>query len=112
MRIRGFGILVGLHRLAVHRIRPLAHRFAIDQRGDRISQLAVPEAVERRGKLAHDRTRDQQVEVEEVRLLALHEVRITQVAPAGHRHGVVGDEHLVVHARADARHVACRSDDA
>jgi hypothetical protein len=84
----------------------------LDDRHDRVGEGAVPVAVEHLRQLAHDRPRRDHVHVDEVGLGAAHEVLVGQVAAAGHREAVVGDEQLVVHPEVDAAELVRRRDDA
>ena len=75
------------------------------QRLHRIGQRAVPVLVETARQIARDAPGCQHVDIDKIGAFTLAKVCFAQIAPAGDGHGVVGDEHFVVHAPLHARRI-------
>ena len=72
-------------------------RLAEGLRVGRDRKTIVPEDIEGLRKLPHHRSRNDEIEVSELELRARLKILVADIAPAGHRNGVVADEELVVH---------------
>ncbi len=106
-RIFGAAEGLGLRAQPLLQIGPVGSGRRRRRKGlDRQRPAAVPEGVEAARSLGHRRAGDQPVEVGEIDLAAGVEIFVAQVATADHRHRVVGDPQLVVHAPVQALRVA------